>query len=79
MVQKFLRCGRPLPTLKFLDGRVTRPVLKVVYGCPQPDLVFFDPTNVSSSSNSPTNGIVATGRETRPVGHKHFAVIHLLA
>jgi hypothetical protein len=26
----------------------------VIYCCPEPDFVFFEPTNVSSSSNSPT-------------------------
>lgn len=29
---------------------------EVVYRCPQPSLVFFDPTKVCSSSTSPTSG-----------------------
>ena len=34
---------------------------KMIYGCPQLLFVFFDPTKVSSSSNSPTSGISFSG------------------
>ena len=33
--------------------------LEVVYGCPDPDFVFFDPTKVCNSSSSPTSGTVS--------------------
>jgi hypothetical protein len=47
-----------------LEGGCTRiandptenPTLKVIYSCPDPDFVFFEPTKVSSSSSSPTSG-----------------------
>ena len=32
---------------------------EVVYGSPQPDFVFLEPTKVSNSSSSPTSGIVS--------------------
>ncbi len=35
--------------------------MKMIYCCPQPNFVFFDPTKVSNSSNSPTDGISSVG------------------
>ena len=85
MAEKFWHCGRPAPILKSLaesdlllsrEGKKGRKLPP--FYC-RPDFVFFEPTNVSSSSSSPTSGIVSTGREIRPAVYKHLAVILLLA
>ena len=41
------------------DSPSQNPRLKMVYGCPNPDFVFFEPTKVCNSSSSPTSGTVS--------------------
>lgn len=48
-------------TLAIADHPSQNSLTKMIYCCPQPNFVFFDPTKVSSSSNSPTDGIAVVG------------------
>lgn len=50
---------------------------KVIYCCPQPDFIFFDPTKVSNSSSSPTNGLLRSPELLRSPDSCHYCSIAL--